>query len=216
MPSNERFDLTSRLVTDKERRASYIRGKVNVLIPAQLHALRLRNEWTQNRFASESGMRQSRVSAMEQPGAVNFNLETLVRAAATYGVGLQVRFVPFSEMLAWENTFSQDHFNPIPIGRDAAFLNPGQYGDFGFQGQYGDFGLRNAFDGAEISWGRQEISAEHFTGQQLVPAIFTLDRPQLPSNTASTPRPVPSEEFSTVTYVAPIGENESATMEGVV
>lgn len=208
MPSNERFDLISNLVTDKERRASYIRGKVNVLIPAQLHALRLRNEWTQNKFASESGMKQSRVSAMEQPGAVNFNLETLVRAAATYGLGLQVRFVPFSEMLAWENAFSQDHFNPVPISRDAAFLNPGQYD--------ADFGLRNAFNSAGVSWG-QDVLAEQFAEQQPVPAaVLTLDRPQLPSNTTSTPLPVPGDELLNVPCVLSVGENESSTIDGAI
>jgi len=67
-------------------------------------------------------MKQSRVSAMEQPGAVNFNIETLVRSAATYGVGLVVRFVPFSEMLRWENSFDQDAFDVVPIGEDTEFI----------------------------------------------------------------------------------------------
>jgi transcriptional regulator with XRE-family HTH domain len=97
---------------------------VNVLVPAQLHALRLRQGWTQKQFAQEAGMKQSRVSAMEQPGAVNFNMETLIRSAAAHGVGLVVKFVPFSEMLAWENNFSQDAFDPVRISEDVAFISP--------------------------------------------------------------------------------------------
>jgi hypothetical protein len=58
---------------------------------------------------------------METPGAVNFNLDTLVRVASALKVGLVVKFVPFSEMLRWENEFSQDSFNPVTIDRDSDF-----------------------------------------------------------------------------------------------
>ncbi|MHB8302597.1 MAG: hypothetical protein ACYDC6_07155 [Acidobacteriaceae bacterium] len=52
-------------------------------------------------------------------------LETLARLAATFKVGLVVKFVPFSEMLQWENGFSQDVFNVLPrLDQDEAFLNP--------------------------------------------------------------------------------------------
>src|ERR1700676_368719 len=79
---------------------------------------------TQKELAGISGMKQSRISAMEQPGAVNFNLDTLVRMAATFRIGLKVEFVSFAEMLRWENEFNQDNFNVIPIERDVDFLNP--------------------------------------------------------------------------------------------
>jgi transcriptional regulator with XRE-family HTH domain len=119
---SERSQLIDRLVSRCESRASYIRGKLGVLVSAQLHALRLNREWTQKEFAHAAGMKQSRVSAMEQPGAVNFNMETLIRSAATFGVGLVVRFVPFSEMLRWENGFSQDSFDVVTIGEDVEFV----------------------------------------------------------------------------------------------
>lgn len=52
-------------------------------------------------------------------------LETLARLAAAFKVGLVVKFVPFSEMLQWENGFSQDVFNVLPrLDQDEAFLNP--------------------------------------------------------------------------------------------
>jgi transcriptional regulator with XRE-family HTH domain len=79
---------------------------------------------SQPALAAESGMKQSRISAMEQPGRTNFNLETLVRMAATFKVGLVVKFVPFSEMLRWENGFNQDEFNPPTIEDDIQFQVP--------------------------------------------------------------------------------------------
>jgi hypothetical protein len=69
-------------------------------------------------------MKQSRISAMETPGAVNFNLETLVRIASTLKVGLVVRFVPFSEMLRWENGFNQDQFDVVILENDTEFIRP--------------------------------------------------------------------------------------------
>jgi hypothetical protein len=71
-------------------------------------------------------MKQPRISAMETPGRTNFNLETLVRMAATLNVGLMVKFVPFSQMLKWENNYSQDVFDVTPIEKDSDFTNPNQ------------------------------------------------------------------------------------------
>jgi len=71
-----------------------------------------------------AGMKQSRISAMETPGKVNFNLDTLVRMAATFKVGLAVEFVPYSEMLRWENDYSQDTFNVVQLPNDVDFTRP--------------------------------------------------------------------------------------------
>jgi transcriptional regulator with XRE-family HTH domain len=76
---------------------------------------------TQQALAQEVEMKQSRISAMERPGT-RFNIETLVRLASIFQVGLVVKFVSFSEMLKWENSFSQDEFNVQRIDSDAEFL----------------------------------------------------------------------------------------------
>ena len=122
--ANARSKLISRLIRDRAYRAAYVRAKLEVLIPSQLRALRLRKAWTQSDLASAAGKKQSQISAMETPGKVNFNLETLVEMSATFGVGLQVRFVPLSEMLRWENDYSQDFFDVTSVEHDTDFLNP--------------------------------------------------------------------------------------------
>ena|SRR5882672_1398018 len=121
---SERHKIVSRLITDREYRADYIRAKLEVLIPSQLRAMRLRQDKTQPELAQMAGMKQSRISAMETPGKVNFNLDTLVRMAATHKVGLAVEFVPFSEMLGRENEYSQDSFNVTRLDDDVEFLQP--------------------------------------------------------------------------------------------
>jgi transcriptional regulator with XRE-family HTH domain len=99
-------------------RESYIRASITVNLPSQIRALRLGIPMTQKEFATASEMKQPRISAMEKPGATRFNIETLIRVAATCGVGLIVKFVPISEMIAWENSFSQDKFKVAAFQKD--------------------------------------------------------------------------------------------------
>lgn len=103
---------------DWKYRAAYIRASINVNLASQIRALRLKQDMTQKELADESKMMQPRISAMEKPGAVKFNVETLVRVAAAFKVGLIVKFAPLSEMLAWENGFSQDNFNVVTFEHD--------------------------------------------------------------------------------------------------
>ena len=121
---NARSKTISKLKDNAKARASYVRAKLDVNIPSQIRALRRRQGLTQAALAREAEMKQSRISAMERPGERRFNLETLIRLAATFKVGLIVRFASFSELLEWENDFSQDEFDVTRIEDDAQFLNP--------------------------------------------------------------------------------------------
>lgn len=119
-----RTKILSSLIESKHARESYLRAKLNQLIPSQVRALRLREDWSQKQLGEEAEMKQARISAIETPGSVNFSLETLVRLAAAFKVGLQVRFVPYSLMRDWENNFSQDTFCPTRLVEDERFLKP--------------------------------------------------------------------------------------------
>ena len=121
---SSRSQIISRLVADQEARASYIRAKLGHLIPSQIKALRLQGPWTQKELGEKAEMKQARISAMEKPGEVAFSLETLIRLASAFRVGLQVRFVPYSRMLDWDKGYSQDTFSVAPIEEDGEFLNP--------------------------------------------------------------------------------------------
>jgi len=97
-------------------------------VPAQLRALRLKSENPampfQRDLARESEMQQSRISMFETPGAANITLDTISKIAAALKTGVIIRFVPFSEMLRWENSFSPDTFDVTRLDKDEAFLNP--------------------------------------------------------------------------------------------
>jgi transcriptional regulator with XRE-family HTH domain len=122
---NERSNLIHRLIESVDSRASYIKAKLGVLVPSQIRSLRLQSEMPrQSALAKAAGLHQSRISMFETPGAANMTIETLTRVAAAFKVGLKVEFVPFSEMLRWENGFSQDTFYVTPIDGDCQFQNP--------------------------------------------------------------------------------------------
>jgi transcriptional regulator with XRE-family HTH domain len=117
---SDKFQLIDKLEKNRVSRESYTRSKVSVSVPSQIRALRRRRKLTQQELAQEADMKQSRISAIERPGT-QLNIDTLIRVAAAFKVGLIVKFAPFSEMLEWENGFSQDSFNAVEVERDWKF-----------------------------------------------------------------------------------------------
>ena len=122
---NGRSAMIDKLRDNMQTRWAYTKAKVSVLVPSQIRALRLKSDMpTQVDLGNRAGMKQSRISYIETPGAANVTLDTLARLAAVFKVGLVVKFVSFSEMLSWENGYSQDKFNVLRLDDDQAFINP--------------------------------------------------------------------------------------------
>lgn len=122
---NARSEQICKLQNSLKRRTAYITSKLGVVVPSQIKALRLQsNMLRQSDLAKAAEMHQSRISMFETPGAANVTLETLARIAAALKVGLIVKFVPFSEMLRWENNFCSDTFTVTKLDDDEAFLSP--------------------------------------------------------------------------------------------
>jgi transcriptional regulator with XRE-family HTH domain len=126
---SDRLERIYKLLNSQKSRASYIKAKLVVLVPAQIRALRLSSTNPrmpyQRDLAREADVHQSRISMFETPGAANITLETLSKIAAGLRVGVIVKFVPFHEMLGWENSFSPESFNVLPrLEQDQLFINP--------------------------------------------------------------------------------------------
>jgi transcriptional regulator with XRE-family HTH domain len=85
---------------NKEYRDSFVASYVSNTIAAQIFMMRTREDrkWTQTILAEKAGMKQSRISAIEDPDFENVEIATLRRLASAFDVGLSVRFVPFSEI----------------------------------------------------------------------------------------------------------------------
>jgi transcriptional regulator with XRE-family HTH domain len=122
---NERSKKISKLLHDFDARRAYIKATLGILVPSKIRALRLKSNMPrQSDLAAEARMHQSRISMFETPGEANVTLETLAKLAAAFKVGLKVEFVPFSDMLRWENDYSQDAFDVTRIEEDLDFRYP--------------------------------------------------------------------------------------------
>jgi transcriptional regulator with XRE-family HTH domain len=102
---------TTKLSKSKARRDAFVASQINVGLPFQIRALRKQRNLNQNELATLAGMLQPRISAMEQVGGGQLNLDTLRKLAAALDVGLLVKFVAFSELIKWSNDFSPDDFS---------------------------------------------------------------------------------------------------------
>jgi transcriptional regulator with XRE-family HTH domain len=120
---SEKSQLINKLKNSFSSRVAYTRATTSVNVASQIKALRRRRKMTQKELSKLMGTGQSRISAMERPGEL-LTVDTLVRLASTFRVGLVVKFVPFSQMLNWENSYSQDSFDATSIEKDTEFLEP--------------------------------------------------------------------------------------------
>jgi transcriptional regulator with XRE-family HTH domain len=88
----------------KAYRDAFVSGHISTTVSAQIAMLREENGWTQKQLADKAGMRQPRISALEDPNCENYEVDTLKRLASAFDVGLTVRFEPFSEIVSWASS----------------------------------------------------------------------------------------------------------------
>lgn len=117
------MNTDSSLVTelkDKSYRDAYVASQIRIGLPLQVRALRKSRGWTQPELAEHANMAQPRISEIEKPGERKLNIDTLLRLASAFDVGLEVRFVPFSELI---NTSEQLDLDNLLIPSFDAELN---------------------------------------------------------------------------------------------
>lgn len=102
-----------------EYRESFVASHVSNTIAAQIFMMREDREWTQTKLAEKAGMKQSRISAIEDPDFENVELATLRRLASAFDVGLSVRFVPFSEIAVQAGNLETSDLCVMNFDRDA-------------------------------------------------------------------------------------------------
>lgn len=107
------MNIHSSLITelrDKTYRDAYVASQIRIGLPFQIRALRKAKDWTQEKLAESAGMAQPRIAEIEKPGERRLNLDTLLRLAAAFDVGLDVRFVPFGTLIERNEAFDPDSF----------------------------------------------------------------------------------------------------------
>jgi transcriptional regulator with XRE-family HTH domain len=112
----------------------------------------------QRDLARESDLHQSRISMFETPGAANMTIESIAKIAAALRVGVVIKFVPFSDMVRWESSFSPDTFDVMRLQEDGLFLNPEDIAKTGNSRQLG--GLESSPEN-ETGMMKMEVIAQY-------------------------------------------------------
>jgi transcriptional regulator with XRE-family HTH domain len=107
-----------KMMKSKARRDSYVAAHISNTVASQILMLRESKGWTQTALAKNCGMRQSRISTLEDPNYENFEAATLRRIASAFDVALTIRFIPFSELAGWMATLSPEKLAPVDFEHD--------------------------------------------------------------------------------------------------
>lgn len=113
-------NLINRL-ENKEYRDAFVSEHIDTGIPFQIRALRNQRQWTQQDLAHHSGMKQTRISLIEDLNYSSFSLTTLKKLASAFDVGLVVRFVSISELVEWEFNLSPESLKAFSFDQDPYF-----------------------------------------------------------------------------------------------
>ena len=109
----------------KKYRHAYVSAHVADTIAAQIFSLRKINKWSQQKLADKVGMKQSRISALENSVFDNVTIGTLKRLSEAFNVALTVRFISFGELANWISNMSKDKIS-VPSYKDEAKAMPPQ------------------------------------------------------------------------------------------
>ena len=90
--------LLSRLLK-KSFRDAYTEQHVKTSIPEQIRAIRIKRNWTQSELAERSKTTQTVIARVEDINYGNLSLNTLLKIASAFDIGLLVKFVPYSRLV---------------------------------------------------------------------------------------------------------------------
>jgi len=117
--------ISKRLITElknKEYRDAFVSAHIDTGIPFQVRALREHRGLSQKELAERAGMKQERISAIENPNYKNaFTLSTLKRLASAFDIALIVRFAPISQLVDWELKLSPESLQAVSFNEDPYF-----------------------------------------------------------------------------------------------
>lgn len=97
---------------DKKYRNLFIAGEIKRTIPFQMRALRGARGMSQADLATAAETQQSVISRIENRGAANLSIKTLLKLAEVFDVALVVRFEPIDNLIDWVDRLSPDVMSP--------------------------------------------------------------------------------------------------------
>lgn len=99
---------------DKEYADAYTEEFFNLYIATQIKVLREQRNLTQAQLADLSGMKQERISVLENANYESWSIKTLRKVARAFDVTLHVTFETFSHAIAEADKFGRDSLERMP------------------------------------------------------------------------------------------------------
>jgi transcriptional regulator with XRE-family HTH domain len=96
---------------NKEYRDSFAAEYIYSRIPLKIRAMRERRDLSQQELGKLAAVKQEWVCKLEDPNYGRLTLATLLKLASAFDVGLNVDFVPFSEILDHSTHLSNEDFD---------------------------------------------------------------------------------------------------------
>jgi len=93
---------------DKECAYAYVNEFLNASIATQIETLREQRGWTQNELAALAGMKQPRISRLEDINYYRWTISTLKKLAEAFDVTLKVSFESFSTRIGDIENFNRE------------------------------------------------------------------------------------------------------------
>jgi len=106
---------------DKEYAHAYVKEFLNASIATQIKVLREQRGWEQQELASITGMRQPRISLLENINYSMWSISTLQKLAEAFDVTLIVSFETFSDRITDMHNLSRESLERLPRMDDLSF-----------------------------------------------------------------------------------------------
>ncbi len=107
---------------NKEYRHAYVDEFLNVSIATQIKVLREQNNWGQEELAIEVGMKQPRISVMENVNYSSWSINTLRKLAKAFDLTLRVSFESFGDRIKEIDQFNLEALERLSFEKDPAFV----------------------------------------------------------------------------------------------
>src|SRR5690349_8707242 len=113
--------LKTSFKTDKDYRHGYVDEFLNAYIATQIKVLREQRNLTQQQLAELAGMKQERISVLENVNYSSWSISTLRRIAEAYDLTLNVSFEDFGKRLRDIDRFGRESLERFSFDEDPVF-----------------------------------------------------------------------------------------------
>ncbi|MGZ8918914.1 MAG: helix-turn-helix domain-containing protein [Methylobacter sp.] len=156
-------ELTKTLITefqDKEYAHAYMEEFLNMHIAAQIKTLREQRGWSQEQLAAASGMKQERISKLEDVEYDAWTIKTLNKLSEAFDLTLKVSFENFSSGILDAAKISSESLKRTSREEDLKTFNSVRSGYTSWGGSVKTFNQSSKIKTAEIiSLHKQEKEA---------------------------------------------------------